>query len=495
MQPLIPTLSLSDIFQILIELMKHFLILIAMIFSQFTFAQTDCACEKELDFVMGYYERNLAAFADNVNDDNRSAYEAFKVDLRKEAQTVNLEADCFRVLTYYVEFFKDNHASIYMRSQGVDEDNEAAVSQFLEADLFQSREVYQLEEKDLKQYPLDDIRGIYRIDDVYEIAIVPSKTPFRDYVGVIISTKSKLWKKGQVKLEIKQVGDNQYQAFSFMRNHSLRYSGRYQLKNGILGDTWVKTSKGDGQSYATNEDLSFHFKMLNDSIAYLRIPSFFGDYAARIDSLYQAADSQIRKTPYLIIDVRDNGGGSDRNVTPLLPYIYTNPIKGDRVDLLVTADNINLWKKWQKEWEADSENYGSEQVAWIGKEIKRMEKAKPGSWIVRSKGGTHKTKDVVKSIKSVAIIQNQYCASSCETLLFLAKQSEKTILVGENSGGYVGYGENGAVNTPCYNFSLTCPMTRYKEQRKYEATGVIPDHQLAYDSDWIQQTIRLLEKE
>lgn len=474
--------------------MKPTLFIIFFSYSLLTFAQSTCSCEDELDFVMDYYEKNLASFSDNVSEENRSEYERFKQDLRKEAITVNYAADCFRVLTYFVEFFKDNHASIRMRSEAIDENDEAAVSAFIESELYQSREVYELEETDLQQYPIDDILGIYRIDDVYEIAIVSNKTPFRDYIGVILSSSSKIWKRGQVKLEIKQVGENHYQAFSYLRNHSLRFSGRYKLKNGILGDTWVKTNKMDGDNYATNTDQSFHFKMLNDSTTYLRIPSFSGGYGARIDSLYEAADEVIRQTPYLIIDVRDNGGGSDSNVSPLLPYIYTNPIKGDRVELLVTEDNLNLWKSWMKEWEEDERNYSPEQVEWISNEISRMEKVKPGTWIIRSKGGSTKTKDVAKLPKSVAIIQNQYCASSCETLLFWAKQSDRTILVGENSGGYVGYGENGGLSTPCYNFSLTCTMTRYQKQRKYEAEGVSPDYLLEYDRDWITQTVELLEE-
>ena len=294
-------------------------------------------------------------------------------------------------------------------------------------------------------------------------------------------------------MEIKEVGDNHYHAFSYLRNHSLDFSGRYKLKNGILGDTWVKSSKSDARNYATSDDRSFRFKMVNDSTAYLRIPSFSGHFSAKVDSLFEEADAKIRETPYLIVDVRDNGGGSDRNVSPLLPYIYTNPIKGDEVNLLVTEDNLNLWRSWMEAWEADSVNYSRDQVEWIRNEVKRMEKAKPNTWISRSKGGKIKRKDSPEYPKAVAIIQNQYCASSCETLLFWAKQSSKTILVGENSGGYVGYGENGGLSTPCYNFTLTCTMTRYEEQRKYEADGVAPDFELSYDSDWIGQAINHLD--
>lgn len=454
--------------------------------------QTNCDCETELEFVIGYYEKNLASFADNVNSNNQAEYEAFKQSLREEANTKKTEAECFRILTYYVEFFKDNHSSISMNSTSIDEENEEEVVVFLNSDIYQNREIYELTEDDLQQYPLEDIRGIYSLGEAYTIAIIPDKNAFRDYIGVIIESGSKLWKRGQVKLEIKKLDENHYQAFSYLRNHSLYYSGRYQLKNGILGDSWVKTTQADKYNYADIDDEKFHFEMLNDSMAYLRIPSFSGNLSAKLDSLYKVADSKIRQTPYLIVDVRNNGGGSDSNASPLLPYMYTNPIQEDEVKLWVTEDNLNLWRGWLTEQEADTVNFKEDDLTWIRSEIAKMEKAEPNSFIVRSEGGERIIEDVATFPKAVAIIQNQYCASSCETLLFWAKQSAKTILVGENSGGYVGYGENGALNTPCFNFLLTCTMTRYEEQRKYEAAGIAPDYALEYTSDWIKQTIEIL---
>lgn len=494
MQPLILPISLFYISLIKDIKMKVVIYIVLVFFPILGCSQSNCNCEAELGFVINYYEKNLASFADNVNSNNQAEYEAFKQTLQEEAKIQETQSDCFRILSYYVEFFKDNHASISMHSVNIDEENEEEVEAFLNADLYQNREMYELTEADLQQYPLEDIRGVYTFGDVYKIAIIPNKTAFRDYIGVILESGSKLWKRGQVKVEIKKISDNHYQAFSYLRNHSLRFSGRYQLKNGILGDTWVKTTQTDSYNYSGTDDNELGFRMLNDSIAYLRIPTFSGDKTAQIDSLYEVADATIREIPYLIIDIRNNGGGSDGNVSPLLPYIYTNPIETDQVDLLVTEDNLNLWRRWLAEQEADTINYGEEELGWIREEIAKMEQAEMNSFIVRSEGDKIKIKDIADSPKAIAIIQNQYCASSAETLIFWAKQSTKTILVGENSGGYVGYGENGGVNTPCFDFWLSCTMTRYKEQRKYEAEGIAPDYALAYNRDWIEQTIALLSQ-
>ena len=79
--------------------------------------------------------------------------------------------------------------------------------------------------------------------------------------------------------------------------------------------------------------------------------------------------------------------------------------------------------------------------------------------------------------------------------MFWVKESDKTIIVGENSGGYVGYGEISEVNTPNFNFILGCTMTRYNKQREFEVIGVSPKYYLTNDKDWIEQTIELLKKE
>ena len=94
--------------------------------------------------------------------------------------------------------------------------------------------------------------------------------------------------------------------------------------------------------------------------------------------------------------------------------------------------------------------------------------------------------------KKVAILYNRSCASSCEPLLFFAKESDKAILVGENSGGYVGYGNIFSIRTPQYKFNMQASTTRYKNARKYEVVGITPDYKLDYKSDWIKQTEKIL---
>lgn len=69
--------------------------------------------------------------------------------------------DCFKLLTYYVEYFKDNHSSIYMQDIEVNENDEKSLENFLNSETTKSREHYNLKETDLKQFCTKMILGIY----------------------------------------------------------------------------------------------------------------------------------------------------------------------------------------------------------------------------------------------------------------------------------------------------------------------------------------------
>ncbi|NER19090.1 S41 family peptidase [Spongiivirga citrea] len=479
--------------------MSRIIILLSFLFSfnGITSAQSKCECEKELDFVTSYYERNLPGFKDNVTSKNTSDYNQFKKDLATEARKTTYKLDCFKILTQYVEFFKDNHSSIYMRMSYPDEKNTDSVSKFKSSSLFLSRESIALSDQEIKQYPVNDVRGIYQTkDSSYTVMIIPNKTALRDYVAIIIESKSAIWDKGQVKMEIKKKKTGGLEALVYLRNHSIKFYPNFSLISGVLGTSWFKTSLPIYNDETINAPKGFSYKKIQDSISYIRIPTFSSGYSAKIDSLYQEALPNFKSTPYLIIDVRNNGGGSDTNANPLLKYIYSNPFETDKVDLWVTPDNLKIWEKWTVAAKQDPENYSNDDVAWFENEVMQMKKAKPYSWIPRSKGRKvrlNKNK-TAPWIKKVVVITNRNCASSCETLLFWAKKSDKSVLVGENSGGYVGYGEVGTVQTPCYNFTLSCTMTRYQEQRKYEVIGISPDIYFDNQKDWITQAIQVLQE-
>ncbi|WP_158569045.1 S41 family peptidase [Chitinophaga silvisoli] len=57
---------------------------------------------------------------------------------------------------------------------------------------------------------------------------------------------------------------------------------------------------------------------------------------------------EIKKRKYLILDLRDNGGGAESNYFALLPLLYTKPLELDLMSVWVTADNIKAFEARQQ---------------------------------------------------------------------------------------------------------------------------------------------------
>ncbi len=473
---------------------KLLLLILLNVFATNAYSFVDTKCSEDYKFVVDYIENNSPAFSDNVNNKTRPKYEKLKADLEEKVKTVSSENDCAKYLVYYIEFFNDNHTYLRIPANAkIDESDEKQVAKFLESELFKNRETYDLKESQLQNYPLNDVRGIYETADAsYKVAVIKSKDQFRDLIGVIIDSKSKLWKEGQVKFELKKKKENLYEGFFYSRNHSLLYKTVVPFNDGIFGDNWFKSKIKNKVNHSLNRDRKTKFEV-KDDVAYLRIPTFSGRAFQELDKLYKESGTEIHKTPYLIIDVRNNGGGSDTNVLPLIDFFYTKPmVFEETLEVWVSDKNKELYKVAFEDTMKEPEKVSPQTVAYYKELMKILDKAKPNTFA--SLGGDSRTVKGKshKYPQKVAILYNRGCASSCETLLFLAQKAEKAILVGENSGGYVGYGNIFSVKTPQHKFTIQASTTRYKNARKYEVVGVSPDYRLDYKNDWIEQTKKIL---
>lgn len=478
--------------------LKNALIILLMLYTRSAWAQ-NCKCQDELDFVINYYEENLPGFVDNVDEENYPAYNDFKKELTDQANESCEEREaCFKTLLTYVEFFQDNHSTIYSNStNSVDESDKESVERFLQSAIFMNREV--ITEIDYKsRNPLDSIENIYNLSEgVYKVAIVKSPNSFREYAGVIVDSKTPLWQKGHVKFELKRTSDSTFNMFSYMRDHSLQFYKNVKFKDGILNDSWlnIKLRGKNKKVYSSSIYSDLVFKKIDSKTNYMYLPTFDGDFTAAIQDFYRTYDPIIRSKPVLIIDVRDNLGGSDANVDPLLKYLYTKPFSAEAIEVFVTKENIRKLTEYYDLVKNDTVNYDAETLNYISGEIERMQSVPDKTFIKRGETENIELNEILAYPEKIAIISNRNCASSCETLLFLAMESDKTIIVGDNSGGYVGYGDITEATTPNFNFVLSSTMTRYGiEQRKYEAGGIPPDFYFNNQQDWIEQTVELLEE-
>ena len=194
---------------------------------------------------------------------------------------------------------------------------------------------------------------------------------------------------------------------------------------------------------------NYEFKELNDSTNYIRLLSFDARLTRELDSFYRSIDQAIRSKPYLIIDIRNNGGGSESSYFNLLPYAYTRPLHIDTASVWVTPENI---KRYEEATTGDYKDL-----------VARMKKATPYSFIPHAETAqyTWSMDSVTVYPNKIALLFNRGTASAGEGMIQYFIQSNKVITIGENSGGYIGYGNVMNAPVPCGKFTVQSTTTRY----------------------------------
>ena len=455
-------------------------LLIFLIFAANLIYAQNCNCKADLEFTIKRIENNLPGYNKDVNSTTKSKYNSLKIRLLSESQKTTSKSICYKLINKYVEFFADNHTTIYWGNQKNNEPNERL----------------RIKKRDTANFKLNEIKGIYS-DNKNKIVVVPSKKYYRDYSAIVLKSDNKNYKTGDVLFDLRKNNDKTYTAIINNPDSTISYKPRFTFKDGILGDIWFKKNLKYKHNFAFNVSKNIEYKKLNDSIYYLRIPTFSANQKSILEPIYKQIDSIVSNTKYLIIDVRNNGGGSDVNVMPLVKYFYDKPIKLDNYQVYVTKDNITSWENWLENIKKDEKNFSKDFYDYIQKRIDLMKVSKNDTFL--NQGGENQTytikpEELPKYPQKVAIITNKYCASSCESLLIYALSSNKAKILGENSGGYLAYGEVRNIDTPCNKFKLATTLSRFENRDKYETIGIKPDYELNNNSDWLEQTIKILTK-
>lgn len=225
-----------------------------------------------------------------------------------------------------------------------------------------------------------------------------------------------------------------------------------QKFNPIMRRMWDRERAKGNKSTSTN--MYYTAKAMNDSTFFLRIPSFGDSTSMR---LVENNWDSITARPYLIVDLRCNGGGDDQYFQPLLKLIYSQPYYTHGVEMNATQDFLNLYRNVAK-YDADKE--------W-GPYYKAMAdsvEAHLGHYVLRpdeKRVNLIKQDTVYSNPRRVGILIHRRNASSAEQFIIEAKESEKVTLFGnENTGGVIDLSNVYSINSPLGWLELRIPTTR-----------------------------------
>jgi hypothetical protein len=236
----------------------------------------------------------------------------------------------------------------------------------------------------------------------------------------------------------------------------------------------VGNSEQQADAQPAADPMAPRFRALGRNTVLFVIPTFNDRYAPAMKKLVDEHRAELASHKNWIIDVRDNGGGSDSTYAPLMGWLLDGDLRGFRVEYLATPANL----KAQEEICA-----GTSDPAGCSKEmdpiIAKMRTAAPGSFVL---AGTNrieyeKVKLEAKRPARVALLTDHACGSSCEQFVLEARTSFRVKVVGRPTYGSLDVSNLRPHLLPSGRAQLyyaTTRTTRLPDMR-IDTIGVAPD--------------------
>ncbi len=409
---------------------KLLLILIFFVLSTLSSRAQDCTCAEAFEKAVQVYENDYALFNIKITEANREFYVANKEVFREKASRVSSIEDCLPVLEQWLQFFRDGHT--YIRFTGNSALKETRRSIVIDKNAFLK------EIKKKKAYKENDLLGIWKYGD-YEVGIMQKKeSPDNEFIGVVLNSKNKLWKQGDVKFELSQVYGNDYEVVYYRDDNSRRkLKGKLQNPEHlefIDFNNWVKTWPSNTNIVTKTEEAylfnDFHIRIIDGKIPYIRFPNFYEKEPAFVDSLLQAHHQELVNADFFIVDVRDNNGGNDAVYKPIFPYILSGPIQTPNYGLWLSEGNIDIFLDGRKPEDLDEESKAEyDYLSSLTGEL---------FWPSGDEYASTSIPDTLFAPhQKVAVLINEKTISSGETFVYRTRQSEKVILYGQNTAGII----------------------------------------------------------
>jgi len=457
---------------------------IAVLLMSISVFSQDCSCEENFNWLKQTFEENDAGFSYAIETKGEIAYKIHNTNYINKVKSISNSQECLTVLYSWLTFFRSGHIGLNRIKLNKNDkiivqlSNEEIIEKYKRAEKLNiNLEAFK---RDLNTKMKIDYEGIWNSGN-YTIGIKKIK---ETYVGFIIEADGVYWSKNQIKLKINKDNTAEY----YMKDHSKKLFDNIKL----IGNNYLEV----GSEFVRfkrvkpipnkDETIDRYFKMLDESkpyfeiidnnTTYLRIPSFHRSHKQVIDSVIAVNKDIIVNTPNLIIDIRNNGGGSDSSYNALLPILYTNTIREVGVGFYSTKLNNQVLYDFlvspeahpteeSKQWAKEAYNKLSNQ---LGKYVNLHENE-----VITKEYNT-----VYEYPKNIGVIINNNNVSTAEQFLLAAKQSKKVKLYGTTTKGALDISNVIAVKSPCEDLELEYCMSRSFRipDMAIDEIGIQPDY-------------------
>ncbi|MCC7002065.1 MAG: hypothetical protein IT357_07905 [Gemmatimonadaceae bacterium] len=392
-------------------------------------------CAQTLDSLDAKIRQNYAGFLLEVRGARRAAYDSVRANVAREAAATPL-SDCVRPLTRLVRWFDDPHLFVY-QNPVID----SASAQAARAALRR----LPLDEETLRrrfarpELPLDPIEGLW-YDGPTRLAIIKDpQAGTGHFVAVLLAGDTAGWSAGDVRAEIRRVGETAYAVDLRARNFArlrleatLHRRSILRLSPGMWGKAAPLAAADSGLLDPT--DVHRPRVVLRERSVVVSLPSHDPRFMRALDSAVMAAGEAIRARGLLIIDLRGNEGGSSQMSRALHPYISMPTRQPTPYDAGVP---VMLSSSAQVAYARRA--FGSDTSTFVRALLRRMEAALGQLVPIEDPPSAPPIDASYEGNWRVAVLVDRGTVSAAEVLVLRALRSRRAVVIGEPTAGALDY--------------------------------------------------------
>lgn len=325
--------------------MKPRILLLALLSILITnaYAQNqDCSCKNDLTFLDSKIRKTPAYKM------NRKSYDSSYLDALKAVVSITSIFDCHLLLNELLISLNDNHSKVYSIHPGATDEvienpeklNEFKKSYFFNAYMKPNINLDSLEAV-LSSKPKMDIEGIYKRKNYMTIGVYSNKDQ-NNYKAIILDSESDIWQAGEIIYTLVPFGNNYLLNIggSIASKRLIAYTER--VENGFfyfMG--FQKDITQTNYAMKTRSENIYYREALSDHVTYLKIGSFssWNPTLSEAEKFYKSLEGTLNKKN-LILDLRNNGGGGDRN-SDILYAILKDYAKNNKVYVLINHRTVS----------------------------------------------------------------------------------------------------------------------------------------------------------
>jgi hypothetical protein len=302
----------------------------------------DCSCYDNLVFLDQKVQKTPAYKL------HKKAYQLAYKEILEQSKSVKSLYDCHVLLNTLLLSLNDNHSRVYSTNQGLTQavkNDPDQLADFKNSDLYTSypRPEIDLDSltKVLQSSPKEAITGLYSIKEYLTIGVYKHEGE-TNYQAVVLESEVEHWEQGELIYTLIPLGKTTFLSVGGSLSSKRLIAYTEKIEEGFFHYVGFK-KEADQQLFSleTLSDNTYDRLELSDDITYLKIGSFNSWYPAlgEAEDFYKSLEGTLSK-PHLIVDLRNNGGGGERN-SDLLYKQLKRYAKSNKVYVLINHRTLS----------------------------------------------------------------------------------------------------------------------------------------------------------